>query len=231
MLLDLVLSKRLKGLIFCTPKNASTRTPENYSPIAMLKRDYKILARLISARVWPIIAKLFHHSQYRGVPGNTKIDAFSTVRDVISKTQTTRLPFCVVSLDFKQAFVRISHTYLVTVLGFGAVFIECVRMIYGNSTSTIQVIERMCSHPHPMWIATVMPLARYYLSLSQPRVILSGWTSKGTLRTWDAMEDSGGRVSRWSLRLSNIELGISIRPRRNNLLREGNWSNPECCEV
>jgi len=48
----------------------------------------------------------------------------------------------IVSLDFKQAFDRISHTYLLTVLrsyGFDAGFIECIRMLYENATSVIQV--------------------------------------------------------------------------------------------
>jgi len=86
--------------------------------------------------VRPILAELLHPSQYCGMPGNTIFDAVATVRDAIAYAETTRGPLCVVSLDFKQAFDRISHTYLFIVLrsyGFGAGYIECIRMVYGNA--------------------------------------------------------------------------------------------------
>jgi len=93
-------------------------------------------------RVRPILAELLHPNQYCGVPGNTIFDAVATLRDAIAYAETTRRPLCVASLDFKQAFDRISHTYLLTVLrshGFDAEFIECIRMMYENATSAIQV--------------------------------------------------------------------------------------------
>jgi len=143
MLRDRQLSERQKqGVIVCIPKNARPHTPEDYRPITLLNTDYKVLARMIAARVRPILAELLHPSQYFGVPGNTIFDAVVTVRDAIAYAETTRRPLCVVSLDFKQAFYRISHTYLPTVLrscGFGAGFIECIRKMYGNATSVIQV--------------------------------------------------------------------------------------------
>jgi hypothetical protein len=100
------------------------------------------LARLIAARVRPILAEPLHPSQYCGVPGNTIFGAVATVRDAIAYAETTRRPLCVVSPDFKQVFDRISHTYLLTVLrsyGFDAGFIECIRMMYENATSVIRV--------------------------------------------------------------------------------------------
>ena len=90
----------------------------------------------------PILVELLHPSQYCGVPGNTIFNAVATVRDAIAYVETTRRPLCVVSLDFKQAFDRISYTYLLTVLrsyGFDAGFIDCIKMMYGNATSVIQV--------------------------------------------------------------------------------------------
>ena len=80
----------------------------------------------------PILAELLHPSHYCGVPGKTIFDAAATIRDTIAYTETTRRPLCVVSLDFKQTFDRISHTYLLTILrsyGFDVGFIECIRMM------------------------------------------------------------------------------------------------------
>ena len=72
---------------------------------------------------------------------NTIFDAVATVRDIIAYAEKTRSPLCVVTLDFKQVFDRISHKYLLTVLcsyGFDAGILECIRMIYENATLVIQ---------------------------------------------------------------------------------------------
>jgi hypothetical protein len=70
MLRDRKLSEHQKqGVIVCIPKNARPHTPEGYRPITLLNTDYKKLARLITARVRPILAELLHPSQYCGVPG------------------------------------------------------------------------------------------------------------------------------------------------------------------
>jgi hypothetical protein len=142
MLRDRQLSERQKqGVIVCIAKNARPHTPQEYRPITLLNTDYKILARMNAARVRPILSELLHTSQYFGVRENTIFDAVATVRDIIAYAEKTRSPLCVVTLDFKQAFDRISHKYLLTVLcsyGFDAGILECIIMMYENATLVIQ---------------------------------------------------------------------------------------------
>ena len=98
MLRDRQLSERQKqGVIVCIPKNSRPHTPKDYRPITLLNTAYKILARLIAARVRPILAELLHPSQYCGVPGNTIFDAVATVHEAIAYAETTRCPLCSVS--------------------------------------------------------------------------------------------------------------------------------------
>jgi hypothetical protein len=140
---DRHLSRQQKqGVIVCVPKNGRPRIPEDYRPIALLNTDYKILARLIAARLRPILADLLHSSQHCGVPGISIFDGVATIRDVIPHTETEQRPLCVVSLDFKEAFDRISHTYILSVLrsyGFSERFIASIRMMYEDATSAVQV--------------------------------------------------------------------------------------------
>ena len=117
-------------------------TPEDYRPITLLNTNYKILSILIAARLRPILAELLHPSHYCGVSRNTIFDAVITIQNAIAYAETTLSPLFVVSLDFKQAFHRISHTYLLTVMrsyGFGAELIERIEMMYENATSFVQV--------------------------------------------------------------------------------------------
>ena len=134
------------------PKKRQPQAPEDYRPITLHNTDYKIRAKLIAARVRPFLSELLHPSQHCGVPTNTIFDAVATVWDAIAYAETTRTPLCVVSLDFKQAFDRISHTYLMAVLrsyGFDEGLIECIRIMYDNATSVIQVNGHL-STPTPI---------------------------------------------------------------------------------
>jgi len=174
MLRDRQLSERQKQrVIFCIPKSARPLTPEDYGPITLLNTDYKILARMIATRVRPILAELIHPSQNCGVHGNTIFGSVPTVQDAIAYAETTRRPLCVVSLAFKEAFDRISDTNLLTVLrryGFDAGFIECIRMLYGNAKSVMQVNGHISTPiPTQCGVREGCPL-----SMSQPFVILSG---------------------------------------------------------
>jgi hypothetical protein len=101
-----------QGDIVCIPKRVRPGTLEDYRPITLHNTDYKILARLIAARLRPILAELLHPSQHFGVPGKSIFDAVATIRDAIAYAETEQSPLCVVSLDFNGLFDRISHTYL-----------------------------------------------------------------------------------------------------------------------
>jgi hypothetical protein len=142
---DRYLSRQQKqGVIACVSKKGRPSTPEDYGPITLLKTDYKILARLIAARLRPILADLLHPSQHCGVPRTFILDAVATIRDAVAYAETEQRPLCVVSLDFKEAFDRISHTYLLSVLrsyGFSERFIASIR----GRTSQWTLI---CSNPN-----------------------------------------------------------------------------------
>ena len=68
---DRQLTERQKQGVVCIPKQASPKIPEDYRPLTLLNTDYKILARLIAARVRPFLSELLHPSQHCGIPSNT----------------------------------------------------------------------------------------------------------------------------------------------------------------
>jgi hypothetical protein len=64
MLRDRQLSERQKqGVIVYIPKRARSHTLEDYRPITLIDKHYKICARLIASRVLPILEELLHTSQ------------------------------------------------------------------------------------------------------------------------------------------------------------------------
>jgi hypothetical protein len=88
-----------------------------------------------------MLAEFSQQIQYYGVPGNTIFEAVATVRESIANAEVTRAPLCILSLDFKEAFNRISHTYLFNILrsyGFSERFIERIKRIYDSASTSVQ---------------------------------------------------------------------------------------------
>jgi hypothetical protein len=56
------------------------------------------------------------------VGDNNILDALAEVRETVAMAEATNEPVCILSLDFKEAFDKMAHTYLYAVLehyGFG----------------------------------------------------------------------------------------------------------------
>ena len=130
------------GIVICIPKTTTPKTPAHYRPITLLNTDYKILARIVANRLRPIIAEILHPSQHGGRQGGGIFDALATVRDAIAYAEMTNTPLCVLSLDFTEAFDRISHIYLFKLLaeyGFSTKFISFIKNIYDKAYSSIDI--------------------------------------------------------------------------------------------
>jgi hypothetical protein len=100
------------GILVCLPKSTNPRILEDYRPISLLTTEYKLLARILARRLRHTLTDQLQKSQFCGVPGNSILDTISCVRDVLAHAEATGTPLCVLTLDFKQAFDRVSHQYV-----------------------------------------------------------------------------------------------------------------------
>jgi hypothetical protein len=117
MLLEQKLTEFQKiGVIVCIPKSDKTAAPDDHRPIALLHSVYKILAYIVEGRIRPALLKVLHANQHCGVPEKSIIDALATVRDAVAYGEMSNAPLCVLSLDLKEAFDKISHKYMFTIL-------------------------------------------------------------------------------------------------------------------
>src|SRR5215510_2883532 len=96
-----------------------------------------------------VLQEHLHRTQYCGVPGNSILDAITQVRDAIAYSESTATPMCVLSLDFKQAFDRISHQYLFKILqayGITTWFLDRIKTLYTNVSAAVQINGTMTDH-------------------------------------------------------------------------------------
>jgi len=85
-----------------------------------------------------VLAVQLKDNQYCGVPGNSILDAAATIRDTIAIAETEKVPLCVLSIGFKNAFDNIVHEYLFHTLG--DLFITGIKNMYERASPSVQII-------------------------------------------------------------------------------------------
>jgi hypothetical protein len=71
------------------------------------------------------------------------------LRDAMAHAEVTRDPLSILSLDFKEAFDKISHTYLFRTMrsyGFSELFITLIRKMYDQANSSVQINGHIAGH-------------------------------------------------------------------------------------
>jgi hypothetical protein len=104
------------GIAVNLPKDKGDITPAGYGTITLMNSDYKLLGRIMARRLTPLLEKQLTSSQYCSVPGKSILEAVSVLRDVFAHAELTRMPLCILSLDFRITLDCISHHYLFQIL-------------------------------------------------------------------------------------------------------------------
>ena len=81
-----------------------------------MNTDYKPFTLIIVNRLRPWLASILQPSQHCWLPGNTVFDAVVTVRNAVAYAEATEIPLCILTIDFKEAFDKISRSYLYALL-------------------------------------------------------------------------------------------------------------------
>ena len=74
------------GIMKLIPKEGPLNEIPNYRPITLLNADYKILTKIISNRLQPILEKIIHHSQFC-MPGKDINQMNNLIRDIMEWTK------------------------------------------------------------------------------------------------------------------------------------------------
>jgi hypothetical protein len=77
-----------------------------------------------------------------GLPRNTEFETVAAVRDAVAYVEVNVVPLCILMFTVKEAFDKISHSYLFALLrqsGFSESFQQRIRNIYEHATSSIQI--------------------------------------------------------------------------------------------
>ncbi|KAJ8349256.1 hypothetical protein AAFF_G00170560 [Aldrovandia affinis] len=131
-----------KGVLVLLHKGGDRTELGNWRPLTLLNTDYKVLAKVATARLRRVMGGLVSQDQTCGVPGRSCSWNLILLRDVLDWVEERNLPLGLVSIDQEKAFDRVQHGFLFGVLGrmgFGPRFIGWVRTLYAGAYSCVRV--------------------------------------------------------------------------------------------
>ena len=113
----------------------------NYRPISLLNVDIKILTKILSNSLGPMLDAIIGPGQ-TCVKGRYIQENIRTLLDVVYDLRVTKKPGAILLLDQEKAFDRISWSYLKAVLGkmgVGPVFLKWVSLLYHEPSARLKI--------------------------------------------------------------------------------------------
>ena len=127
----------LEGIISVLYKKKEREDPRNYRPITLLNGDYKIMMRILTARMNEAVMQFVSRDQNGFVPNSfiaENLLRLQLLQDLIeSEDQEAIYLF----IDMEKAFDRCSWRFMkdgLEAIGFGADFIKFVSLAYSDET-------------------------------------------------------------------------------------------------
>uniref|UniRef100_A0A3B4W8S0 Reverse transcriptase domain-containing protein n=1 Tax=Seriola lalandi dorsalis TaxID=1841481 RepID=A0A3B4W8S0_SERLL len=131
-----------RAVITLLPKKGDLQELKNWRPVSLLCTDYKILSKVLAARLRGVMAAVVHTDQTYCVPGRLISDNVTLIRDVLEVSGSLAVDTGLISIDQEKAFDRVEHQYLWQVLaafGFSPGFIAKIQVLYGDIASVLKM--------------------------------------------------------------------------------------------
>lgn len=123
-----------EGIISVLFKKKERNDPRNYRPIILLNCDYKILMRILTARMNKAVVQFVSKDQNGFFPGAFIAENLMRLKDYIEDENQEAL---FIFLDMEKAFDRCSWEFLTEGLekigyGFDETFVDYVKLAYSH---------------------------------------------------------------------------------------------------
>jgi len=137
-----VLSALNATFLTLNPKEERVTNLNQFRPIALGNVIYKIITKVISLRLKPILPFIISNEQSSYVVGCQIIDNVILVHEVIHFLKSTRTPCMLIKFDLSKSFDCLSLNYmhsLVSIFGFRRDWIQWIMKLTSSSFFSILV--------------------------------------------------------------------------------------------
>ena len=129
------------------PKDSNNRTEVGkYRPVSLLNADYKIISKILTLWLQPVMHKLVHEDQQCAVKGRKIQNHLHNLREIITYCNVKGIPARILSLDQEKAFDRVSHSFphkFLEASNLSRYFRDWIRILYDNACSQVIVNQEI----------------------------------------------------------------------------------------
>ncbi|SGY41788.1 BQ5605_C003g02557 [Microbotryum silenes-dioicae] len=139
-----------EGLVRLLPKNkpgANLKSLGAYRPITLRETTYKVLSKVLVARLNRVLGELLPPAQHGFMPSRRSADAGSHLTLLLEKLRSLGTDVfpegALLSLDQQSAYDRVDHAWIFDVFeafGFGERFISLLRALYDPETLGVRYL-------------------------------------------------------------------------------------------
>ncbi|KAJ4776940.1 hypothetical protein LUZ62_061197 [Rhynchospora pubera] len=136
--------KMARANVVLVPKKEGPKHVSDYRPISVCNLVYKIISKILSTRMKPIMSKLVTANQCAFVPGRIISDNILLLRELMhtfSSSSFNRQAFCF-KCDLSKAFDRMEWHFVVRVLqlyGFPPIFVSWINVCISSASFAILI--------------------------------------------------------------------------------------------
>ena len=137
---ELSLSQRRAVITLLQKRGKNEAFIKNWRPISLLNCDYKILTKIISRRIQPLLPKLIHPDQVGFVPNRFIGENIRYIEDLIDYCSLLRKKCIILNIDIEKAFDTLEWDFIFFALkkyNFGPKIIKWIKTCYQNIFSTV----------------------------------------------------------------------------------------------
>ncbi len=127
------------GVVRLIPKVPGVPTASQLRPITLLGTDYKLLTKMLVARLLPLLPSVLLSTQLCSVRGRSIFDGPASVLSAAEFLHRHKLPGYLLSLDFFHAYDRVSLPWLDKVMeamGFGLIFRGWIATLHREASAS-----------------------------------------------------------------------------------------------
>lgn len=122
------------------PKKNHVETVKDYRPISLLTSAYKVIAKVLSSRLQPLMAQLVDPSQSGFISERQIIDGILIANELVDSRLKDKAAGLIYKMDLEKAFDRVSWSFLEDILrkmGFKEKWLSWMKYCYGSPTFSI----------------------------------------------------------------------------------------------
>ena len=181
------------ALIKLIPKTPKPKSIKDWRPISLLNTDYKILSKIISYRLKPILNSVISPEQQCGLPNRQIYNNHLNILSAINYSKDLNQPLAILQIDFYKAFNTISHEYIISTaskLGIPDTLLKWIKIFLYNLTAQLNLngslsdlipircgIRQGCPLSMLLFLIGIEPLTKKILSSSKIQGISIGSSS------------------------------------------------------